>query len=105
MAETSRSRREQGLTDDDESLAPLEAGVPDPGFGVGATFEDLDDVSPPEIHEGELPVGFDLPVGEAGFVEPEQPPEPVDRQGDHVVEHHDPDADHDDDSGHLDLDL
>ena len=34
--------------------------TPDPGLAVGFSGEDLDDVSPPVLHDGALPVGYEF---------------------------------------------
>lgn len=61
---------ERDETERDEALgAPEPSAVPDPGFGVGYSNDDLDDISAPAVHEGELPVGFELPLDEAGLLE------------------------------------
>jgi hypothetical protein len=51
-----------------EFLREQQAG-PDPGsgFGVGYSAEDIDDVSPPEMHLGEVPVGFEVDSLEPHF--------------------------------------
>lgn len=70
---------------DDGAFAPLDATISDPGFGVGYTDEDLDDISAPEVDDGELPVGFDLPLDEAGLIDAE--PELID-PGAHALDAH-----------------
>jgi hypothetical protein len=88
----------------------------DPGssFGVGYTGDDIDDVSPPEMHLGEVPVGFEvdslLPhLGSSldGGLDPE--PAPLFEFGDLLDAEHDPaghvhphvDHGHGDDDGDL----
>ena len=55
-----------GPVDDGGGFTALDDSVPDPGFGVGYTDNDVDDLSAPELHEGDLPLGFDLAIDDAG---------------------------------------
>jgi len=69
--DVSAADREAGAADEGEGFGLRDVSVADPGFGVGYTNDDVDDLSPPEVDEGELPVGFELPLDEAGLLEPE----------------------------------
>jgi len=50
--------------DEDESdmLSPVSETSSGAAYGVGYGVEDIDDVSPPTVHEGEMPVGFEMPA-------------------------------------------
>jgi hypothetical protein len=69
------------------------------GFAVGYAGDDIDDISPPEMHLGGLPVGFEVDSltphfgsGVDGGIDPE--PAPLFDFGEVFDEHHDP-------SGHV----
>jgi hypothetical protein len=47
--------------DEDAIAAQDDALAPDPGIGVGYRDDDVDDLAPPEVHDGHLPVGFEAP--------------------------------------------
>jgi hypothetical protein len=71
-----------GDVEANEFLREQEAGLnPGSAFGVGYGGEDIDDVSPPEMHLGEVPVGFEVDSliphfgsGLDGGVDPEPAP-------------------------------
>jgi len=65
------------------------------GFAVGYSGEDIDDISPPEMHLGEVPVGFEVDSlvphfgsGPDGGLDPE--PAPLFEFGDILDPEHDP---------------
>jgi hypothetical protein len=78
---------ESGQDEEEESdlLAPVTETSTGAAYGVGYTGDDVDDVSPPTVHEGETPMGFEMPA----LTDP--------------VPHED--ADHGDEGLDLDLDL